>query len=193
MDLIAKHRPWKERADEKVAQGLCAQCKRTREDGRRYCRYHLDYYNERSRMKGISGAKAETHKKWHVKRQARATAEGLCRYCAAPKLDGIGMCGACRDKHREWRRYREYGITSEQYESLLRGQNYGCAICGTKSTGVKEPGKKERSFMIDHCHKTGVVRGLLCHHCNLGIGQFRDRSDLLSKAIAYLGRALPST
>lgn len=55
-----------------------------------------------------------------------------------------------------------YGITEEQYLQLLAEQNGGCAICG------KPPGK--RQLAVDHCHKTGVIRGLLCGRCNLGLG-----------------------
>lgn len=75
---------------------------------------------------------------------------------------------------------RYYGITLEEYDLLLEKQGYKCAICGIdKAENVK-------SFAVDHCHKTGKVRGLLCHKCNIGLGHFDDSSNLLIKAVSYL-------
>jgi hypothetical protein len=59
----------------------------------------------------------------------------------------------------------------------------GCGICG-KAT---EPGRWG-NLHIDHCHKTGKVRGVLCSECNSAIGKLKDDPDLLRKAIVYLER-----
>lgn len=76
---------------------------------------------------------------------------------------------------------KNYGITIEVFEALLAKQNGRCAICGTdKPCG---PGKK---LMVDHDHKTGRIRGLLCNHCNSTIGYALECPDRLKKAIAYL-------
>lgn len=71
-----------------------------------------------------------------------------------------------------------YGITLQQYDELYKEQSGLCKICG-KSQGY-------RRFDVDHCHKTGKIRGLLCNHCNQGIGHFFDSKDLLIKAANYL-------
>jgi hypothetical protein len=76
----------------------------------------------------------------------------------------------------------KFGITSEQYEELFVEQTGACAICGTTEFKYSR-GRKPH---IDHCHETGKVRGLLCGHCNIGIGQFFDNVSLLEKAIIYL-------
>lgn len=78
----------------------------------------------------------------------------------------------------------KYGISLHEMNDLLLKQNNRCAICGFKNDGNK-------SFFpfVDHCHKTGVVRGLLCTKCNFGIGQFNDNPDLLRTAISYLEEA----
>lgn len=76
--------------------------------------------------------------------------------------------------------YARYGLSMDDYESILAKQKGICAICGTP------PGK--RPLSVDHCHDTGAVRGLLCHACNTGIGFLKDNTDLLKKAIKYLNK-----
>lgn len=71
------------------------------------------------------------------------------------------------------------------YERLLRAQNELCAICSTA-----DPGRGNKRFCIDHCHKTGVVRGLLCHKCNSGLGRFEDDPKIMRRAVAYLENVL---
>lgn len=79
---------------------------------------------------------------------------------------------------------RTFGITSEDYDTLLKQQNNGCAICGITSPSIYN--KRVRYFCVDHNHSTGQVRGLLCHYCNTGIGYFKDNIEYLFKAITYL-------
>lgn len=74
-----------------------------------------------------------------------------------------------------------YGITLDDYHTLLKSQNYACAICQTT-----EISNIRKSFDVDHCHTTKKVRGLLCHACNVGIGFLKDDIQLLQKAISYL-------
>lgn len=99
---------------------------------------------------------------------------------------------------REWRRRNPdkaknnelkkcYGITLEEYNEMLSEQQGVCAICGNPpylvgTGGTTLPG----SLAVDHCHKTGAVRGLLCTNCNLGLGSFFDNAVLLQRATAYL-------
>jgi hypothetical protein len=89
------------------------------------------------------------------------------------------------DKQRQvYRRYnlkRLYGMSEAEYDALLSSQSGGCAICGTA-----EPGGRGDCFKVDHDHVTGMVRALLCHGCNLGIGMFRDDPELLEEAASYL-------
>lgn len=75
---------------------------------------------------------------------------------------------------------RRYGITSDDYAKILASQSYRCAICGTTTCHTG------RNFSVDHCHTTGKVRGLLCAHCNVGLGNFKDDPTLLTNAIKYL-------
>lgn len=70
------------------------------------------------------------------------------------------------------------------YEELLQKQNGLCAICNKTNTTTRN-GKIKR-YAIDHCHKSGKVRGLLCGFCNSALGYFKDKIELLKKAIAYI-------
>lgn len=86
-----------------------------------------------------------------------------------------------KDKYKRQNRachlMRKFGITVADYDRLLNVQEGKCAICR------KESGK---TFHVDHCHKTGKVRGLLCVSCNRGIGYLGDDVDRLYAAIYYL-------
>ena len=75
---------------------------------------------------------------------------------------------------------KRYGITQFEYECMEEEQGGVCAIC------TNPPCK--RGLFVDHCHKTGKVRGLLCSSCNTGLGYFKDKALRLFKAIAYLTR-----
>lgn len=111
--------------------------------------------------------------------------------------DGIStQCVDCRRGYkREWLRQnrdrvyegqikKRYGITLAEYDSLSLRQNGACAICG----GISKRRRIElfRSLSVDHDHETGRVRGLLCDRCNLGLGQFRHSTELLTLAMMYL-------
>lgn len=93
------------------------------------------------------------------------------------------FCDAeCRQRYRAVERH---GLGDGRYAALLDDQDGGCAICGTTEPG----GSYGRNFAIDHCHQTGVVRGLLCSHCNRAIGYLRDNPKLCRAAAEYLERS----
>ena len=73
---------------------------------------------------------------------------------------------------------KNYGITTDEKMDLLKQQNYHCKICGNKVNMI--------SGHIDHNHKTGKVRGILCRECNTAIGLFKDNINNLKRAIKYL-------
>lgn len=75
---------------------------------------------------------------------------------------------------------RNYDMTLDEYNTILASQDSRCAICGMLSE------ENDRRLAIDHDHKTGRVRGLLCTRCNMGLGYFTDSPKLLREAAAYL-------
>lgn len=74
-----------------------------------------------------------------------------------------------------------YGSTLEKYNQIKEEQNNCCAICRIHES------KLTRKLCVDHDHATGKIRGLLCGHCNLGLGQVKDDIDILQKMKEYLG------
>lgn len=89
----------------------------------------------------------------------------------------------CLEIERKSKFKRQYGISLEDYDNMLAAQNGGCAICGTTT-----PSNRTMFFAVDHCHTTGVVRGLLCTKCNRGLGLFNDDTARLRNAVGYLER-----
>lgn len=75
-----------------------------------------------------------------------------------------------------------YGMSTEQFEAMLAAQRHRCAICLCRF-------ENSRDAHVDHDHATGVVRGLLCTHCNNGLGRFRDNPAALRRAARYVERA----
>jgi hypothetical protein len=82
-------------------------------------------------------------------------------------------------KARESHLRKCYGLTLESYNDMLAYQGGACACCGNGS---------HIPMHIDHNHKTGKVRGILCHHCNLMLGNAQDDCARLAAGIAYLDR-----
>jgi hypothetical protein len=81
---------------------------------------------------------------------------------------------------------RKYGLSLQQYNEMLSRQNDTCAICLQKETYIPNGKTSPQSLSIDHDHKTGKVRGLLCYACNLAIGLLKDNPDAANRAAAYL-------
>lgn len=86
-----------------------------------------------------------------------------------------------KDKWRASSFKRKFNITLEDYNNLAIQQNHVCAICKS----IQKHSNNEHLF-VDHCHKTGKVRGLLCHKCNTAIGLMNDDPQLFEKAILYV-------
>jgi hypothetical protein len=90
------------------------------------------------------------------------------------------------DKARNSDLMKSHGITLDQYDAMHDAQDGRCAICGNLETAVGADGAPRR-MPVDHCHITGVIRGLLCTACNRALGLFKDSPEILHRAIKYLG------
>jgi hypothetical protein len=123
-------------------------------------------------------------------------------------------CQMCRDFSRDLNRARrerigaagvraenlrtKYGITAEEYDALRREQGYRCAICGRHEDDLPRlssgrprldgrPTAEPFKLVVDHCHHSRRVRGLLCVGRNAAIGHFEDNATALWAALVYLG------
>lgn len=79
---------------------------------------------------------------------------------------------------------KKYGIDLDQYHAMREAQGSLCAIC--RKPGFKMGDSQQLLLVVDHCHDTGKVRGLLCHNCNRALGLLQDDTAALSRAIGYL-------
>jgi hypothetical protein len=87
-----------------------------------------------------------------------------------------------RRYQRRYKRRKSYGLTHDQFESLLFLQFQRCGICGSNRPNG-------RGWAVDHCHKTKKVRGILCAKCNVGGGMFNDDPALLQKAVEWFSQS----
>lgn len=94
-----------------------------------------------------------------------------------------------RNMQRKSKLRLDYGMTPESYHEMFLKQGGKCKICGQYGGGVS----RDFPLDIDHCHKTGTVRGLLCGPCNRGLGHFGDSLERLRTALAYLDGSLDTT
>lgn len=110
-----------------------------------------------------------------------------CKVCAAADTK------AWNDKNKDTSRERylqlKYGMSENEYNARLLAQNNQCPLCEVGfSSGVFGP----NSPVVDHCHSSGKVRGILCNECNRGLGYFHDNKEALIKAASYLTGTLES-
>jgi len=94
----------------------------------------------------------------------------------------LGKESQYRRSLRGYNMKRLYGVSIEQFNEMLANQNGVCKICGDTP---KMKTRQSSRLHIDHCHKTGKVRGLLCVRCNHMIG-YLELGDLTTKGMAYL-------
>jgi hypothetical protein len=108
-----------------------------------------------------------------------------CAICETPNPDCVDHCHVtgrvrgilCRpcNTGRDKSRRRRYGVDAAQFAAMLRSQGGVCRIC-----------KRPQPNCVDHCHRTGRFRGVLCLKCNSGLGYFREDLKLMRAAVEYL-------
>ena len=110
------------------------------------------------------------------------------RFCS-PECKRKGRVQTVQAKENMMRRYyrERYNMTLEDVNAMKAG---GCAICGVTESLGRWRGKSQSNIHIDHDHASGLVRGPLCHGCNVSIGHFNDDPELLRRAAAYLEGSL---
>lgn len=132
-----------------------------------HCKGFLSWDSFNLNKKGLNGRKS------------------ICRVCTQDAANLLLQRRKDNDPDFLKVRYRERGLKSNynldlsSYNSLLESQQGKCAICKKGS---------DKHLFVDHCHKTGKIRGLLCQHCNTLLGMAFDDVDILLGAVAYLNK-----
>lgn len=148
----------------KLADGTCDSC----------------YARERYRNDPVVRERVKTASRiaWHKEKRALTDEQKRAklvrrneRYASEPEM---------RKKVRAYQLRRDFGISTEEYAAQLSRQGEACAICGVRQE------KEQRQMAVDHCHKTGEIRGILCHSCNRGIGSLGDEPGRVEAAAKYL-------
>lgn len=111
----------------------------------------------------------------------RSTADGLSRWCK-PCRNQASKSISRKEYWDRWGRNKRYGLRRGQYEAMVAEQGGRCAICLVFPSGDT----KSDTLHVDHCHRTGRLRGLLCGSCNRAVGLFGDSERVLEAAIRYL-------
>jgi Recombination endonuclease VII len=88
-----------------------------------------------------------------------------------------------RKEYRRYRTVKKYGITQTEYDAMLEAQNGACFICGSPHG---DPRHSAGIFHIDHCHRSGKVRSLLCAKCNLAVGHIENHPGGIVAIASYL-------
>ena len=93
-----------------------------------------------------------------------------------------------QDQHKGYELKKRFGINLQQFMEMHDKQDGKCAICGNPETDVVSKTGQVRDLAVDHNHKTGQIRALLCRGCNQGLGNFQEDLSRLEAAVSYLKR-----
>jgi len=154
---------------------ICERCGSERRVRRSGSLPHLCEPCERTHWRCFACKQVKESADFHVSKESRAGRTYRCKDCTASlsaSADGVRSRKAAFVKLR-------YGISLEEYESHLLAVEGTCPCCG-------KSGRKK--MVMDHCHVTGEIRGVICSACNSGIGLLGDDIEGLRKAVAYLER-----
>lgn len=127
-------------------------------------------------------ASEEERKAAERERNKRAREENPERYKA--------YIAKFHEKNPLWRKdshlQRKYGLTLEAFNSILTLQGNCCCVCNSLSPGRRSSSGKDGDWVVDHCHASGKIRGIICHPCNAALGMVRDNPTTLRALAEYL-------
>jgi len=149
----------KKRDNERISQGLCRNCPDKQQvDGTQICQDCRDKNSKRKR-KYIPG-----NCRNHTSREA---------------VFGLKHCLECLDTQRWTHLFNTYGLTKDQYLTECQRLQNKCVICKYDCLPMGETKDRKILFHLDHCHKTGLIRGVICHACNYSLGAFKENEEII--------------
>jgi hypothetical protein len=111
----------------------------------------------------------------------------LCKPCDLEKRKANRKYDTRFEYSKSWALQKKYGITLEEYDAYWIVFKGKCGIC---NINLKRPeptkGQELNAAALDHDHKTGNIRGLLCNGCNKALGLFKDNPEILKNAINWV-------
>lgn len=123
---------------------------------------------------------------WRSKR-SKDGLQSYCRECSMAYEREKYTAGNRKPGARARHLRQKYDLTEGEFEAMLVGQGCRCAICGEHAAASNPQGRPtDQAFRVDHNHRDGEVRGLLCNTCNRVLGLFNDDVDRFMAAAAYL-------
>lgn len=112
-------------------------------------------------------------------------------YRHSNRKDGLDpWCKECKKEYdKTYHKLKKFNLSLKQYKQIIKEQNNRCLICGKNFDDIYRNLKQNHVYYtprIDHDHKSGKVRGILCHHCNTALGSFNENPFILLRALKYL-------
>jgi len=162
--------------------------------------YAFCYHHAMEKTCRTCGAVKPYSEFYRQKRRSETQASGwsgACRECAKKRMNE--RLHAFTPEQRQARnapiRFYKYGITPKDAERMFAEQGGVCAICGERAAARLKPGLKTPiavdGLTVDHCHASGVVRGLLCKPCNIAVGCMKDNAEWIRKMADYIETRTP--
>ena len=150
-----------------------------REKAKAYAKAYREANPEKIKASSRAYKKANPEK---IKASSRAYREANKEKIKAYKKANKEQAENCALKYK-------YNITLKERNLMLKKQKKKCKICNVTFSKIKFGLTERTTACIDHCHTTNKVRGILCNLCNVGLGSFKDNTEILTNAITYLEEA----
>ena len=115
---------------------------------------------------------------FYVRNKVSMVRHSICKECDKARVKARHQANPERTRNNDLK--RNYGITLKEHQEMYEEQNGVCAVCEKPGDG------KWKKLCVDHDHKTGKVRQLLCRNCNMILGQVDDNINHMEKLTAYL-------
>jgi len=178
------------RTADEVALHELHEAEKRRLQSEREARYRATHREElKCRARERRARDPERHRKMRQERRARRNQDEIEALCAKQRR----WFAENPERVLQYTLRYAYGLDVASYSALLEAQGSACAICRREERRINKRTGKPTRLAVDHCHRTGVVRGLLCSGCNTAIGLLDESASIIQSAMEYLARFEPDS